>query len=99
LPVKSCSENNLTKYLLSPRWERIKVRGDRIWIFTPTLALPHQGGGGRSGTFKIFLARGYYKNYHLKRQGQFSKGTLSVPGISFVCRGIRAIAIKRKNMI
>jgi hypothetical protein len=34
-----------TKYLLSPRWERIEVRGKRIWIFTPTLTLPPQGGG------------------------------------------------------
>jgi hypothetical protein len=39
-------ENNPTKYLLSPRWERIEVRGDRIWIFTPTLPLPPRRGRG-----------------------------------------------------
>jgi hypothetical protein len=39
------SGNYHTKYLLSPQWERIEVRGDRIWIITPTLTLPPQGGG------------------------------------------------------
>jgi hypothetical protein len=47
-------ENNPTKYLLSPRWERIEVRGDRTWIFTPTLPLPPQGGGGKWSHFSSF---------------------------------------------
>jgi hypothetical protein len=38
-------ENNPTKYLLSHWWERIEVRGNRIWIFTPTRTLPRQEGG------------------------------------------------------
>ena len=33
------SENNTTKYLLSPRRERIEVRGDTIWRSTPTFTL------------------------------------------------------------
>jgi len=33
-----------TKYLLSPRRERIEVRGAMIWISTPTLALPRRRG-------------------------------------------------------
>ena len=32
-------ENNTTKYLLSPRRERIEVRGDMVWRSTPTFAL------------------------------------------------------------
>ena len=32
------SENNTTKYLLSPRRERIEVRGDTIWRSTPLRA-------------------------------------------------------------
>jgi len=39
-------ENNTTKYLLSPRRERIEVRGDTIWKSTPTLTLPHRRGRG-----------------------------------------------------
>jgi predicted AlkP superfamily phosphohydrolase/phosphomutase len=48
-------ENNPKKYLLSPRWERIEVRGDRIWIFTPTLTLPPQRGRGKMES--IFIVR------------------------------------------
>jgi len=43
---KNYLKNNSAKYLLSPRWERIEVRGVTIWTFTPTLALPHRRGRG-----------------------------------------------------
>jgi hypothetical protein len=52
----NCSENNPAKYLLSPRWERIGVRGDTLWTFTPTLALPHRGGGDKWSQFSFFMS-------------------------------------------
>jgi hypothetical protein len=46
------------KKLPSPPWEGIKGRGDQTgaeyFLSTPTLTLPHQGGGDYSGNFKYF---------------------------------------------
>jgi len=49
--MKDYLENNSTQCLLSPRRERIEVRGYMIWTSTstPTLALPRRRGRGIGG--------------------------------------------------
>src|SRR5262245_34726779 len=36
-----------TIYSLPPSWGRVGVRACDTWLLTPTLTLPHQGGGNR----------------------------------------------------
>jgi hypothetical protein len=43
-----------------PSGERIEVRGDTIWTFTPTLALPHRRGRGEMKS--IFPARAGFED-------------------------------------
>jgi hypothetical protein len=45
----NCLENNLSKYLLSPRWERIEVRGDVSSTFHPHPHPPPSKGEGMCG--------------------------------------------------
>ena len=45
----TCSENNLNNTSSPPR-ERIEVRGNKIWMSTPTLALPHRRGRETDGS-------------------------------------------------